>query len=61
MEKKTVDWIYRCYLGKHVGLRTASIIEFVSVHEGRGFFTKYSTDTDSILDFIRKVDEKDLW
>lgn len=61
MEKNIVEWVYRCYLGKHIGLRTASIVEFVKEHGGRDFFVEYSTDTDSILDFIRKVDEKDIW
>ena len=61
MEKKTVEWIYRCYLGKHLGARTGSIHDFVTRHDGRDFFLEYSTDTDSILDFIKKVDDQDLW
>lgn len=56
-----VDYVYRCYLGKNKGIRMYWIFEFVKKRMGRLFFNWYSTEKDSVLEFIRKVDEKEIW
>ena len=57
---KSLYYIYRCYLGKHLLYRTATIIEFIKEQEGIEFFNKYSTELDSVLDFVEKCAEKGL-
>ena len=56
---ETISYIYKCYLGRHLLYRTAMIHEFVKAY-GAEFFLKYSTETDTILDFIRKCEDKGL-
>lgn len=56
-----VDYVYRCYLGKNKGIRMHWIFKFAKKRMGKVYFNKYSTEKDSVLEFIRKVDEKGLW
>ena len=57
---KTIFFVYKCYLGKHLLFRTAVICEFVAKHEGIEFFNKYSLASDSILNFIKSC-KKEGW
>jgi len=55
------EWLqilYTCYLGKTKGRRLGAIVNFVKEHEGMKFFEEYSTSTDSILDFLKKVEAR---
>jgi len=52
--------VYRCYLGSYLFYRAAVIYEFVKNQDGVEFFLKYSTEIDSILNFIRRCEDKDL-
>ena len=56
---EVISYIYKCYLGKHLLYRTAMIHELVTKY-GADFFYKYSTERDTILDFIRKCEDKGL-
>lgn len=53
------DYVYRCYLGRDKGFRLQWIYSFLKKRMGRLYFDNYSTEKDSIADFIRKCDEKD--
>jgi len=50
-----VKWLYLCYLCKSLGSRVYNICEFVK-DGGRVVFDAYSTDKDSILEFLKKCD-----
>jgi len=52
------DYVYRCYLGKDMGFRLQWIYNFLSKRMGRLYFNKYSTEKDSVADFIKRCDEK---
>jgi hypothetical protein len=57
------DWLkslYLCYLGRDKFTRVAAITHFVVQHDGRKFFDKYSTPSDTILKFLKKLDDKGL-
>jgi hypothetical protein len=60
MDKEVIDMVYRCYLRKTMGERLAAICEFVKEHDGKEFFKKYSTSTDSIMEFLKKCEKKGL-
>lgn len=54
-----VKKVYLCYLGKDLVYRTAMILDMLE--EGnKKFFETYSTNIDSILDFIRRGEELGL-
>ncbi len=54
-----VKKVYLCYLGDSLGYRTAMVLSMLE--EGnKKFFETYSTNTDSILDFIRRGKELGL-
>ena len=55
-----LETLYVCYLGKHKGIRMGAISKFVNGHKGREFFDKHSTHKDTILDFLKKIDDKGL-
>lgn len=55
-----INYIYRCYLGEHLIYRTAMIQELVEEH-GASFFYKYSTDCDSIINFIMLCEDMGLF
>jgi len=57
---ETISFLYKCYLGKNLMYRTAIIYEFVKDYGGAEFFLKHSTEIDTILDFIRRCEDKDL-
>lgn len=54
---EVVKLVYRSYLGKNLNRRLVAIWTFVEQHNGREFFEKYSTQKDSILDYLKKADE----
>ena len=56
-----LETLYVCYLGKHKGIRLCAISKFVNGCKGREFFDKHSTQKDTILDFLKKVDAKGLY
>ena len=58
---KMIKRVYECYLGRDLGYRTGAILQFVKDEDGRDFFEKYSEPTDSVMSFIKKVDNKGLW
>lgn len=50
-------WAYKCYLGRDLGFRVQSIYDFLR-YGGREFFSQYSTEIDTIADFINRCDAK---
>ena len=50
----TVTRLYRCYLGATLASRTHCILVGIEKDKIKGFFEKYSTNEDSILNFIRR-------
>lgn len=57
---KDIKQVYSCYLGKDLGVRTGAIVDFVAKEDGRTWFIKYSTNQDSVLDFIKRCDAAGL-
>ena len=57
---ETILYLYKCYLGKDLLYRTGMICEFVKEKNGDEFFYKYSTQKDTILEFIKKCKDKGL-
>lgn len=60
---KIPDWmasLYLCYLGRDKLTRVGAISYFVVKHGGKEFFEKYSTPKDTILKFLKQLDEKGL-
>ena len=55
-----VRQVYKCYMGKDLWSRTCGILEGLKHHNLLPFFQEYSTDIDSIFDFIRRGEEKGL-
>lgn len=55
-----ISRVYKCYMGKDLWTRTNNIIFGIKHHELSQFFKEYSTEIDSILDFIRRGEEKGL-
>ena len=51
--------VYKCYLGKNMIYRTASIMNMLE-NNNESFFYIYGTNTDSILDFIKRGKRKEL-
>jgi len=56
----TIKTIYACYLGKEKLYRTARIVEFVKDNGGKWFFELYSSEVDSIMDFIKRCEAMNL-
>lgn len=54
-----ITYIYKCYLGKELMYRTIMIHEFIEKYSSSFFYT-YSTDEDSIIDFIIKCEDMGL-
>lgn len=63
MDREVIDLVYRCYLGKTLGERLASICKLVKEHDGKEFFKKYSQPGDSIMEFLKKCEDQgfELW
>lgn len=63
MDKKIIDLVYRCYLGKTMGIRLGSICKLVKRYDGKEFFKKYSTHEDSVMEFLKKCEAQglELW
>jgi hypothetical protein len=55
-----IQWVYKCYLGKHLMLRAGSVCDFVKKCDGETFFRKYSLPKDSVLDFIERCRKKGI-
>jgi len=56
-----IKLVYKCYLGKTMGYRLTAIVDLVKNHDGKKeFFDKYSTSKDSIMDFLKRVEEKGI-
>lgn len=60
MMPKWLQVLYMCYLGKTKGRRLSAICRFVKEHDGREFFDQYSTQKDSIIEFLKKCDARGL-
>ena len=57
---KIIELVYKSYLGKTKGHRLSAIVELVKKHKGKEFFDKYSTSSDSIMDFLIRVEAKGI-
>lgn len=56
-----IKLVYKCYLGKTKGQRLEAIVRLIRRHNGKkDFFDKYSTSTDSIMEFLKKVEAKGI-
>jgi hypothetical protein len=57
---ETIKTVYKCYIGKELMYRAAQIVDFVKEEGGKSFFELYSSEIDSILDFIKRCETQNL-
>lgn len=52
-----IKMLYMCYLSNDSWTRTCAARKLAREKEGIDFFKKYSTDKDSVLKFMKKLDK----
>ena len=53
----TIEKVYKCYLGRSPTYRAMCAYFFLKNYSGDQFFEKYSTNSDSVVAFMRKIKE----